>query len=135
MIAIDTNVLIRVLVNDPGAPQQVKRARQLVSEAKRVFVSQPVQIETLWVLSYSYGFDKKASLRVLDEMQCNEAFELQHDDIFVAALESYRATNIDFSDAVILSISRAHALTVFSFDKKMARQPGAHLVSQGLAQQ
>lgn len=38
MIAVDTNVLVRVLADDPGQPQQVAAARALVSEAGRVFV-------------------------------------------------------------------------------------------------
>ena len=66
MIAIDTNVLVRVLVDDPGAPQQNERARASVTRAKRVFIPQPVQIETLWVLSRSYGFDRQALIDVLE---------------------------------------------------------------------
>jgi predicted nucleic-acid-binding protein len=34
MIAIDTNVLVRILVDDPGQPAQVDAARALASQAK-----------------------------------------------------------------------------------------------------
>jgi predicted nucleic-acid-binding protein len=128
MICVDTNVLIRVLVDDPGAPEQVHRARSAVGRAKRVFVSQPVQIESVWVLSRSYRFGKEALLEVLGEMQRNQAFELEHDEVFVEALAVFRSTSIDFSDAVILTIGRRRDVTVVSFDRKLARQDGASLV-------
>ena len=128
MIAIDTNVLVRVLVDDPGAAQQNQLARASVAREKRVFIPQPVQIETLWVLSRSYGFDRQALLDVLDELQRNEAFELEHAELFAAALSLFRIEKLDFADAVILSISRGHGLTLLSFDRKLARRKGAHLL-------
>lgn len=42
MIAFDTNVLVRVLVDDPGEPDQVKAAREKVRRAREVFIPQIV---------------------------------------------------------------------------------------------
>ena len=128
MIAVDTNILVRVLVDDPGSPQQVRLARSAVSRAKRVFVPQPVLIETLWVLGRSYGFDRATQLMVLNELQHNQAFELEHRDSFDAALELFRDAKLDFADALIVSIAQQHDLTLLSFDRKLARQQGTRLV-------
>lgn len=128
MISIDTNVLIRVLVDDPEAPGQVQSARSLVERAKRVFVSQPVQIESTWVLSRSYGFGRPALRKVLGELQQNQAFELEHPDVFGQALELFLSTKLDFADTIILSISRRLEHTLATFDRKLARQDGAKLV-------
>lgn len=113
---------------NPGAPNQVCLARAAVSGAKRVFIPQPVLIETLWVLGRSYGFDRAAQLTVLNELQHNQAFELEHRDSFDAALDLFRDAQLGFADALILSIARQHDLTLFSFDRKLARQQGARLV-------
>jgi predicted nucleic acid-binding protein len=38
MIAVDTNVLIRILVDDPGATLQMQSARALLAKSKVVYV-------------------------------------------------------------------------------------------------
>ncbi|WP_093065922.1 PIN domain-containing protein [Thiothrix caldifontis] len=50
MIAVDTNILVRVLTNDEESPAQTEQARALVKAVKRVFVPQVVQVEFVWVL-------------------------------------------------------------------------------------
>ena len=50
MIAVDTNILIRLIVNDPGQPEQVESARHQVKKEGAVFIPQVVQVETVWVL-------------------------------------------------------------------------------------
>jgi predicted nucleic-acid-binding protein len=47
MIGIDTNVLVRVLVDDAAQPDQVRIARDHVRRAGSVFVPQIVQVETV----------------------------------------------------------------------------------------
>jgi predicted nucleic acid-binding protein len=55
MIALDTNVFVRFLVNTPdGETEQVRRARELVTAAERrgedILVTHVVLVETVWVL-------------------------------------------------------------------------------------
>jgi predicted nucleic-acid-binding protein len=57
MVAIDTNVLIRLLVDDPGAANQVRIARKTVQAAEQVYIPQIVQVECVWVLQRVYGFE------------------------------------------------------------------------------
>ena len=53
-IAIDTNVLVRILVQDPTAPNQCAAARRLVTDAtaagEPLLVSLCALLETEWVL-------------------------------------------------------------------------------------
>lgn len=63
MIAIDTNVLVRILVDDPDAPEQCQQARDLVSSEKEsVWIAQIVLVETVWVLESCYQFRKPTIL-------------------------------------------------------------------------
>lgn len=58
MITIDTNVLVRVIVDDVGQSEQTKIARDLVENAQRLYIPQIVQVELVWVLTKTYKTDK-----------------------------------------------------------------------------
>lgn len=74
MIAIDTNVLARILADDPGQPAQVRAARALASGAKKVFVPMIVQVKTVWILESGYGLSKETVVRSLEHLEVNQAF-------------------------------------------------------------
>ena len=124
MISLDTNILVRIFVDDPEEPEQSKKARQIVTEYKTVYVSQVVQVETVWVLSRAYGFSRKEIARVLESLLNNQSFRLENETIFSVALPLYCSSNIDFSDAVILQNSVEQNLKLLSFDKKLQKQQG-----------
>ena len=125
MVSVDTNVLVRLFVDDPTAAEQVRRVRERLAREHAVFVCQPVQIETAWVLYRCYDFGKVELLRVFDEMVQNRAFELEQEELFQSALEIFRTTNIDFADAVVLAIGRSRDLPTLTLDRKLAKQAGA----------
>ena len=58
MLGLDTNVLVRLLIEDDAS--QTRRARKLVdtaiAEQETVLVSLPVLLETEWVLRSRYAF-------------------------------------------------------------------------------
>jgi len=90
MIAIDTNVLVRILVEDTGQPAQTVAARKLARSSKQVYVPQIVQAETVWVLETAYEFDKSGIVEALEHLDGNGAFVLQHSESFSEALKMYR---------------------------------------------
>lgn len=59
MLALDTNVLVRILIDDTQFIDQCAAARALASAAGEVYVPQVVQIETVWVLESAYGFARR----------------------------------------------------------------------------
>ncbi len=50
MTAVDTNVLIRILIEDPGAVLQMQSARALLAKSEVLYVPRIVPVETVWVL-------------------------------------------------------------------------------------
>lgn len=128
MLAVDTNVLVRILIDDPRSAQQCAAARQVASAAGRVYVSQVVQIETVWVLESVYGFARAELAAALDRLLGNQSFVLQEADIFRAALDGFRAGPADFPDYVILMQARAQHVELATFDRKLGKLPGTHLV-------
>ena len=124
MISLDTNVMVRIIVDDPQCPEQNSKARQIVGQYGTAYVTQVVQIETVWVLSRAYGFSREDIGRVLDNLLNNQAFRLENETIFAAALQLYSSSNIDFADALILQNSAQQNLKLLSFDKKLQKQQG-----------
>ncbi|MBP2670040.1 MAG: hypothetical protein H6Q85_106 [candidate division NC10 bacterium] len=129
MIAVDTNVLVRVLVDEPSQPVQVTAARALVSEAGSVFVPLVVVVETVAVLETSYGLPKSDVVQALEHLLANAAFALEEEQRCNAALRLFRESGADFSDCLILAGCQARELLLSTFDKRLAKLAGAKLVA------
>jgi len=121
LIAVDTNVLIRLLVNDSADQAQIEVAKQLLRAAVQVYVPQIVQVEVVWVLETAYYFDKEAILRVLQHLSEHPCFILQHLELFIIAIHDYRNNHADFSDCLILAESCHQAYQLATFDRKLGK--------------
>jgi predicted nucleic-acid-binding protein len=128
MISIDTNVLVRVLVNDAEETEQVNAARNAVSNAQEVFISQIVQVETIWVLSKGYKLKKQDLIALLKHLSENAAYHLEKEESFLQAITMYKDGRADFSDYLILADARERSLKVVTFDKRFARTKDTILV-------
>ncbi|MGH7822254.1 MAG: PIN domain-containing protein [Candidatus Binatia bacterium] len=130
MIAVDTNVLVRVLIDDPKEKRQVASARARVKQAGQVYIPQIVQVETVWVLETAYGLDKATVVGVLDQLLGNEAYTLQGKSSFETALAEFKGGKADFSDYLILAECKAAGYPLVTFDGELRKSPGATSVSE-----
>jgi predicted nucleic-acid-binding protein len=130
MIAVDTNVLVRLLVNDTDSQTPVALAKALLKRAKQVYVPQIVQVEMVWVLETAYQFDKLAVLTALKHLQKTTLFVLQHKKQFDTALATFEKHTADFSDTLILSNCLENEHQLFTFDKKFARLQSVTLLNE-----
>lgn len=126
MIAVDTNVLIRIVVDDVEEHTQTEIAQKIAQTAGQVYVPQIVQVESVWVLETCYKFDKPTILGVLDHLRNNRAFILQRADVFQAALEVFRTSNADFADCLLFTESRHFGVPFYTFDKRCGKLPGVN---------
>lgn len=127
-MAVDTNVLVRILVDDPGQPAQVAAARNFARKAEQVFVAQIVQVELVWVLESAYKLGKETVLMVLEQLLRNEGFQLQEEEGFMHALGLFRDSSADFSDCLIATQAARYGEGLMTFDKKLARLDGVGLL-------
>jgi predicted nucleic-acid-binding protein len=128
VIAVDTNVLVRLLVDEPSQPVQVRAARNLATEAGAVHVPVVVLVETVWVLESAYGVDKPRVLAALKHLLSNDAYQLEASQHCAEAMSLFAGNNADFSDCLILAGCRSLGMTLHSFDKRLARLNGAQQV-------
>lgn len=114
MIAVDTNVVVRLLVNDDRV--QARKAAALFA-GNDVLLSKTVLVETEWVLRFSYEIGRgqihDALLAVLGmpRVSCEEPRQI------VEALARFRQ-GLDFADALHLA-SAVGADRFVTFDRKL----------------
>jgi predicted nucleic-acid-binding protein len=129
VIAIDTNVLVRVLVDDPAAMGQCRQARDLVESADGLWISEIVLVETVWVLQSAYGFSRLQVLSVLERISTHPSVKVQSADLLATAITLFARHSADFSDCLILAHALSRRETLHTFDKKLGNIPGAALLT------
>lgn len=103
MRAVDTNVVVRLVVRDD--PEQVEVAEKFV--AGGAWVSHLVLVETTRVLDAVYERTNEQIASAVDMLLSHETLALQDADVVVAALEQYRKQPaIGFSDPLVLATAR-----------------------------
>ena len=128
MIAIDTNVLIRLVVDDPNEKQQSQLARQLLNQHGQAWVSAIVLIETVWVLQSCYKLTKEQLIVVIEKIIQHPRIHLDNAASVDNALTLYSACNAGFADCAILNEAKKKQLVLHTFDRKLSRLHGAELI-------
>ena len=120
MIALDTNIVVRLLVRDD--PAQTAQAVAVV-RGSPVLVTTSVLLETEWVLRSRYRVPRPAIVEGLRRLIDLDQLTLDHPTVAARALDGFEA-GLDFADALHLATS--HAATEFAtFDRALAHRAGA----------
>lgn len=127
MIALDTNVLVRFLVEDDE--QQSRLAARMIKAAiardDQLFISDIVLCETVWVLSSAYRFSRAEIVAALSDLLRARAVVFSSSDQLTRALEAYTSGKGDFADYLIREHARATgADTVATFDRSLLKERG-----------
>ena len=117
MVAVDTNVLVRLVVAD--SPAQTARAAA-VFRSGPVFIAKSVLLEAEWVLRYSYELGAEAILRSLRAVLGLENVSVEDPGTIATALRLLEQ-GLDFADALHIS-SSAHAERFVTFDAKLVKR-------------
>jgi predicted nucleic-acid-binding protein len=127
MIALDTKVLVRFLVKDD--PEQSSRATAVIEQAvlsdQKVFLSDLVLAETVWVLSRAYRFPAEKILETLDMVLATRNVAVESPDRARRALRLAARSAIGFADALIAVRSREFGCDIlYTFDRRLADLDG-----------
>jgi predicted nucleic-acid-binding protein len=117
MIAVDTNVLIRLLTGDE--PDQEAAARSKFASGP-VWIAKTVLLETGWVLRSLYGFEESAIRDALTRLLGLKNVRVE-DEPAVAAALALTTHGVELADAMHVS-SRPPGATFVSFDKLFVRR-------------
>jgi predicted nucleic-acid-binding protein len=110
MVAVDTNIVIRLLVNDD--PEQARRAARLFA-SHEVYVPKTVILETEWVLRGVYRLEPSRVVAALRAFLSLERLVIEDEEAVFRALEGL-AVGLDFADVLHLASScRAESFVTF----------------------
>ena len=125
MIGLDTNVLVRYIVQDD--PKQAELAAKYIES--RCTVDCPgrlnviVLCELVWVLDRGYGYDRQTVANVLRRILTSPELFVEEDEAVWQALKMYEQSPAGFSDCLLGVLNhRNGASPTVTFDKKAAKE-------------
>ncbi|HYM26168.1 MAG TPA: type II toxin-antitoxin system VapC family toxin [Vicinamibacterales bacterium] len=122
MRAVDTNVLVRLIVRDDE--------RQAAAEAfvaPGAWVPHVALVECAWVLHAVYDRTSSEIANAIERLLDHRELTLQDPDTVAAAVDAFRRRPaVGFSDCLLLEIARkAGHLPLGTFDRDLGRLDGA----------
>ncbi len=128
MIAVDTNILVRLVTRDDDV--QAQRAAALF-EREEVYVSKTVLLETEWVLRFSYELSRPVILNALKNAVGLPQVTVEDSPAVAEALDLFES-GMDFADALHLASGR-EASQFATFDERLKKcadttAPDRHVV-------
>lgn len=122
MRALDTNVLVRLIVRDDA--DQVARAEAFVQHG--AWVPLLVLAEAVWVLQSVYGLDRQHLATIVGMLLDHDRLTLQDEDVVRKAHATFRGEpTAGFSDCLIVETARkAGHRPVGTFDRRLSRVDG-----------
>jgi predicted nucleic-acid-binding protein len=129
--ALDTNVLVRFLVQDDA--RQGTAANRLirsgVGAGGTLFVPVTVALELEWVLRSSFGFDKSAVLHAMFGLLGSFEVTFECEGAVEAALGDYADGKAGFADCLHVALAMmAGEQPLWTFDKAAAKIDGSRLL-------
>ncbi len=133
MPALDTNVLVRYVVEDDA--RQLAAARRLIQrcidEGRALFVPVTVTLELEWVLRASFEYTKDEVMAVLSSLFSAAELSFESERALEVALQLYREGSADFADCLHAALAaQAGELPLRTFDKRAAQVHGAQPVGR-----
>ena len=132
MIGIDTNVLVRYVVQDD--PRQAAAATHFIeatlSGEEPGWIASIVLCEFVWVLDAAYGYARNLIAATLQRLFEVDRFRLEAPSLAWRALDAYR-DGVDFADALI-ALGNEHAGCDYTatFDRGAARLRQAKVLTR-----
>lgn len=124
MIGLDTNILVRYFAQDDAKQSAIATEilENRLSDHNQGYVSTPVLVETAWTLQRVYKVAKVGLYVILEKLLTTSELSFEYRDEAWKALQLAKDENVDFADALIGSIHKAHGCTVtLTFDHGAAK--------------
>jgi predicted nucleic-acid-binding protein len=131
MPSLDTNVLVRYLVQDDSG--QLAAAKRLISRCvtsgQSLFVPVTVTLELEWVLRARFGYIKEDVMQALSSLFSAAELTFESERALEVALHLYREGSADFADCLHIALAtQAGDQPLWTFDKGAAQVIGAQLI-------
>lgn len=130
MIAVDTKVLVRLVINDDAV--QAQKARTLfdtyADTDEAVWVADIVLVELVWALDRSYQRPRHDICTALRALAGNATVRLESQPCMERAIALYAQGPAGFADCLLAVKAALTCESLRTFDKKMRDLPGVELL-------
>jgi len=126
VIGIDTNVLLRAILDDD--PSQSSAAKALIEAAKAagetIRVDRLVLAEAVWTLARRYRYTREQLVEVVEALSAVPELRLEDGRAVADVLTAFGDGRLDFADALIGVLNRrAGCATTYTFDRVASGSP------------
>ena len=132
MASLDTNVLVRYLVQDDD--RQFALAEQLIKATLRaggtLYVLITVLLELEWVLRSNFGFGKDQVINAMSSLLASVELSFESEAAAEVALALYQRNKADFADCVHVALAHAAGESpLWTFDRAASKLDGARMLA------
>lgn len=130
MIGLDTNVLVRYIMQDDA--KQAALASRLVESLTdgAGFIPLIVIAELSWILSSAYGLSREQLAEALEGVLRSKEWVVEKPDIVWQAVRLFQSGSADFADCLIFrSAAAAGCEKTMTFDRDAAKSGGMTLLT------
>lgn len=123
MIGIDTNVIIRYIVQDDPAQSLLatKFIETKCTSKSPGYINIIVLCEIVWVLKRAYNYDKQVIVEVLSKLLSLKEIVVERSAEVSIALKEFKSGNADFVDYLIGVVNNQKGCDLtYTLDKKAA---------------
>jgi predicted nucleic-acid-binding protein len=127
MIGLDTNVLVRYLVQDD--PGQSRKAIQVITKQctrdDPGFINRIALCELVWVLESAYGYSKDTIVAVLEKLLRTSQLKIEDLPAAWTAFRVYQKGKADFADCLMGTTNRLEGCeTTVTLDRAASKLEG-----------
>ena len=116
VVRIDTNYIIRYLINDD---EEMAAQAETVLLERDVFIANEILAEVVYVLSGVYKISKSDICEQLSKLLLVSNIFTSDKTILINALAIFQSKNLDFVDCLLCAYSKKD--DIMTFDKKLQR--------------
>jgi predicted nucleic-acid-binding protein len=131
MIGLDTNILVRYIMQDDARQSALAtRLVESLSVESPGFVPLVSVVELAWVLSSAYALDRGQVVQACESLLRTKEIVVERAEIVWKALRVFQSANADFADCLIeRSAAVAGCHRTMTFDRGAAKSCGMTLVT------
>ncbi|GAB2178297.1 PIN domain-containing protein [Dongia sp. agr-C8] len=130
MIGLDTNVLVRyIMQDDPVQSAAASRQLESLTAESPGFVPMVAAVELAWVLSSAYELDRRQLVEAFEALLRTKEIVVERAEVVWKALRVFEGSHADFADCLIQHSAAAAGCTrTMTFDRAAAKGCGMTLV-------
>ncbi len=118
MIIVDTNIILRYLLNDNEELNQ--KAVQIIDN-NDIFIPTEVIVEMSYVLKKVYHVEKEKIFEAVEELLNFDNIHFQDSETIKLAFETYAKKNFDIVDCMLYAYSKNEHYEIATLDEKLKK--------------